>query len=117
MFCSDAHRQHYNKGKTWEGYFKRLLHNNAKNRTRLSIKFLTNLLAKQKGKCALSGVDLTKIAGEGVVTTNASIDRINPGRAYTRKNVRLLCNFVNSFRGNVTDAELKWWSSRIVDNG
>ena len=117
MFCTDQHRQHYNKSKTWEGYFKRLLHNNSKSRTQLSVRFLLNLIKKQNYRCALSGVELTKITGKGVVTTNASIDRIKPGRAYSRKNVRLVCTFVNSFRGNVSDEDLRWWARKIVNNG
>ncbi len=79
--------------------------------------FLEGLLEKQKGKCALSGITLTKISGNGQVTTNASIDRIKAGRAYARDNVRLVCNFVNSFRGNVTDDELRFFCRRIVRHG
>ena len=75
------------------------------------------LFNKQKGLCALSGVELTKIVGHGLVQTNASIDRIQPGGPYAPGNVRLTATLVNSFRGNATDEELRWWCQRIVDNG
>ena len=73
------------------------------------------LFNKQKGLCALSNVPLTKISGHGPVQTNASIDRIKPGGAYTPSNVRLCCTLVNSFRGNATDKELIWWAKKIVE--
>lgn len=116
MFCSTTCCYRYNKSRTWEGYFKRLLYNNAKARSAISIEDLVDLHAKQEGLCALSGVELTKIAGKGSVATNASLDRIEPAGPYTMDNVRLLCKFVNGFRSNQSDDELVWWASKIVEN-
>ena len=113
FFCSVTHRQAYNKGKDWPSYFKRLLGNNAKERKQLSVDILEELYKKQNGRCVLSGVPLTKIVGHGQVSTNASIDRIRPGKAYTKGNIRLVCSFVNSFRGNLSDSEFKWWCGKI----
>ena len=75
------------------------------------------LYKKQGGLCALSGVELTKVAGHGVVQTNASLDRIKPGGPYVLSNVRLTCVLINNFRGNSTDFEFKWWCKQVVDNG
>lgn len=78
---------------------------------------MLKLLHKQGAKCALSGVELTKITGKGLVPTNASIDRIDPKKGYVPGNVRWLCAWVNSFRGNSDDKTLVWWCERIVNHG
>lgn len=113
LFCKRSHKDQYNKGASWEGFFKRLC--STKERKCITVKFLLDLYDKQNGRCALSGVELTRIVGKGHVTTNASIDRIKPGKAYTKKNVRLVCSFVNSFRGDVDDKSFLWWCNKIVN--
>ena len=116
LFCSYTCRNRYNVGKTWEAYFASLIRKTSL-RKNLTPEILTKLLTKQKGKCRLTGVELTKIQGKGTVTTNASIDRIRPGKSYHPSNIRLVCNFINSFRGNVSDKEFKWWCAKVVENG
>lgn len=61
----------------------------------LDIFFLLNLYEMQNGKCAISGIDMTHIAGQGKVSTNISIDRIDPKKGYTKDNVHLVCLFIN----------------------
>lgn len=116
FFCSKPHSEFYNKSKDWRSYFKKLLNNNAKERKQLTVEDLLELYAKQNGRCALSGIRLTKIVGTGVVNSNASLDRIRPGGAYCRSNIRLVTGFCNSFRGNSTDAELIFFARRIVQH-
>lgn len=113
MFCTESHCDLYNKGKSWNNYYKSLLTHSKSDRKKLSVKILLKLHDKQDGKCALSGVELTKITGKGQVTTNASIDRLKPGGSYSINNIRLVCSFVNSFRGNLSDPELVWWCDEI----
>jgi hypothetical protein len=112
LFCRRSHKDQYNKAASWEGFFKRLC--NTKERKSITVKFLLDLYDKQNGRCALSGVEMTRIVGQGHVTTNASIDRIRPGKPYTKKNVRLVCSFVNNFRGNTSDKDFVWWCGRIA---
>ena len=116
FFCTQRCSDHYNKSKSWKNYFRKLLQN-GKNRKELTVEALLRMYEKQGGRCALSGVILTKITGKGHVPSNCSIDRIKPGAEYSVKNIRLVCHFVNSWRGAVTDKELYWWCKRIVDNG
>jgi len=116
LFCSRSHCDHYNNSRTWDRYFKKLLNNNATKRKALTTQALLELFDKQGGKCAISGVKLTKLAGKGQVSTNASIDRIKPGGPYKLNNIRLVCNFINSFRGNLSDSEFFWWCKEIVKN-
>jgi len=115
MFCSYTCKDQYNKGKTWVGYFKKLLNNNAKERKKLDADMLFKKYTVQGGRCAISGVQLTKIVGQGPITTNASIDRIEAGGKYVESNIRLVCCFINSWRGKVTDEELIWWCQQIVE--
>ena len=116
FFCATACCNAFNAGRTWQAYFRRLIQKTPKRRS-LTVSTLEMILEKQKGLCALSGVELTRITGRGSVPTNASIDRIKAGGAYTKNNIRLVCSYVNSFRGSLTDEEFRWWCQRVVDNG
>ena len=71
---------------------------------------------QQKGLCALSGIPLTMKVGQGGSPTNVSIDRLNAGGEYTKKNIQLVCKAVNSFRNNLSIREFRWWCQRVVDN-
>jgi len=113
-FCSYKCKDIYNKGKDWPSYFKSLINNN-KQRSQLTPDILFRKYMGQGGKCALSGVQLTKIVGQGLISTNASIDRIVAGGEYSPENTRLVCTFVNSLRGNVTDEEFFWWCEQITE--
>ena len=102
----------------WEYYFKTNL--TRKDRSALSVDFLMSLLEKQGNVCAISGVTLTCIVapGAGPNNTNASIDRIVPGSEgglYEPSNVRLVCGIVNKMRGTMSDEELRYWCSQIVE--
>jgi hypothetical protein len=108
--CCDG----YNRGKSWPVYFTRLLQTRSTSRKALSIEFLLSLFEEQGGKCALSGIELTRISGKGQVETNASLDRIDPKGGYVPDNVRLVCGFVNSFRGTSSDKQFIWWCKQIV---
>ena len=113
-FCSKSCCDGYAKQKTWLAYFRALLTNGKGLRKALSPEMIVELYHKQEGLCAISGVPLTKITGKGQVPTNASIDRIDPGGAYSEDNIRLLCRFVNCFRNNQTDEQFLWWVRRIA---
>lgn len=116
LFCSRKCCNAYNIGKTWESYFKKLIQKTQKRRN-LTVPMLIKILEKQEGLCALSGVPLTRITGHGNISTNASIDRIKSGGPYTKSNIRLVCNCVNSFRGTLTDKEFRFWCRKVVEHG
>ena len=112
-FCSHSCCGKYNAGKTWDSYFKKLLQKSSE-RDSLTVDELKDILDTQQGLCALSGVQLTKITGKGVISTNASIDRIHAGGLYSKQNIRLVCHYLNSFRGHVSEGEFQWWCRRVV---
>lgn len=115
MFCGKRCCDGYNKAKSWNNFFRCLINNNAKNRTELNPSMLIELLAEQNGKCALSGVPLTKITGHGIVSTNVSIDRIDPKGPYTKENIRLVCRFINGFRSELSDENFLWWCRKVTE--
>lgn len=97
----------------WYVYFKRLVR--FAGREALTIEDCLQLLNKQDGRCALSGVDLTHIRGHGIVPTNASIDRVDAGGPYIKENVQLVCCATNAFRGSKSIAEYLWWCKKVCE--
>lgn len=77
---------------------------------------LIELFDKQNGKCALSGLSMTTVRKSGKNLYNASIDRIQPGRAYTLSNIRLVCNSVNTMRSNLSDEQFLDFCKAIVNH-
>ena len=83
----------------------------------LNIDFLKRLYSKQGGGCPISGQPLTLLAdGKGHKLTNASLDRINNDRGYTKDNVRMVCWIVNIMRHNQRDDQLLSWCYKIIEH-
>lgn len=96
----------------WYRYFQRLLQ---KGRKELTVQMLLDLLTKQKGLCALSGVPLTCTLEKGKrFKTNASIDRIQAGEEYSLENIQLVCSAVNSWRADTDLDEFLWFCKQIT---
>ena len=102
------------RNKSIENFLKTLLSKKIKNRQILKIEDLTSLWESQKGICAISGLPMTGIAGQGVVDTNVSIDRIDSSKEYSLDNIQLVCRMVNHMKSNRTDKELYDWCKAIV---
>lgn len=73
----------------------------------LDVDFLVELYNKQDGKCAISGIPMTHIAGQGVVATNVSMDRIDNTVGYKKDNVQLTCRFINQAKLNLSMEQFK----------
>lgn len=100
----------------WYKYFNRLCSRSFK-RENLTPEMLEELLNKQDGKCALTGVELTCILEKGVVSkTNASIDRIDPKGAYSLDNIQLVCAVMNKFRIDTPLEEFIEWCRKVAEN-
>ena len=116
--CIKAKQASYHK-RTWG---PERLHYTALKRTKSARAYLTYLLGKarrrnacsvsvddiermwseQGGRCALSGFEMTMKLGKGVTPTNASIDRIDSTKSYTKDNVQLVCRAVNVAKSDLT---------------
>jgi hypothetical protein len=68
----------------------------------VSMKYLWNLFLKQKGKCALSGLDLvlekTVVRTKGGANITASPDRINSSLGYVEGNIQWVHKDVNKIK-------------------
>jgi hypothetical protein len=85
-------------------------------RDALSREIILEQLEKQDYRCALSGVQLTCILEKGVTTqTNASIDRINAGGAYTSDNIQMVCVALNHWRADTAVPDFVEWCRKVVN--
>jgi hypothetical protein len=105
-----------------EYYLKDRFHG-AKNRAikkqvifNLTLDYLLELWNKQKGLCQLTKIKMTHTILEGKLSTNASIDKINPLLGYTKDNVQLVCNRANMMKSNISIEELKYFCNLILQN-
>lgn len=80
----------------------------------IDVEFIRILLEAQEGCCALSRVQLTFTKGEGHIPTNASIDRIDPCKGYTKDNVQLVAWQVNVMKSNLSTTQLAEWCQLIL---
>ena len=70
----------------------------------------------QGGRCQLTGVEMVWYGGNGRVLPNSiSIDRIDSTKGYEKDNVRLICNCVNSFAGEMDDSEMLTYARLLVE--
>ena len=98
----------------WLRYFSRLIGRG--DRKKISREDLVNMLEKQEGRCALSGVMLTCALEKGIkLNTNASIDRIVAGGEYVIENIQLVCSALNKWRGDTPLEEFITWCERVSD--
>ena len=99
----------------WSRYFTRLCCRSHKRET-LTVEQCIEILEKQEGKCALSGIDLTcqLVKGERCLT-NASLDRIEAGGPYIKENVQLVCTVLNSLRRDTPVDEFVWWCKKVSE--
>ena len=72
------------------------------------------MYAKQRGRCALTGFELTAIRGKGRVQTNVSLDRLDNDIGYKKNNVQLTCLKANEMKGDGDDKDLLRFSRAIV---
>ena len=80
----------------------------------LGVNDLKELYAKQEGNCAISGIMMTTILGAGRISTNVSVDQIDPRKGYTKDNVQLVCSAVNQMKSDLTIEELQAFCKAII---
>jgi hypothetical protein len=109
-----SENQYKNISGNWRKFFNRLRHRSYRKDV-VSVDELLNLLKKQNGLCALSGVPMTCELVLGKRShTNASIDRIIPGGAYSIDNVQLVCSVLNRFRMDTQLEDYIEWCRRVA---
>ena len=103
------------RNKSVKNFMKTLLSKKIKDRQNINIEDLNDLWTSQNGKCAISGVSMTAIAGQGIIDTNISIDRIDSSKGYTKDNIQLVCRMVNHMKSNRDQKVLFDWCKAIVE--
>lgn len=99
-----------------EKYMVTLLGRKPRKEDGLTKEVLLDLYAAQKGKCALSGVDMTFKREKGVrCPTNISVDRIEAGGKYSPDNVQLVCSALNKFRVDTPLNEYIDWCKKVAE--
>jgi hypothetical protein len=83
----------------------------------LTLEYLLTLYRRQKGKCALSGREMTWQKGGGRIGTNISIDRVDARGPYKPGNVQLVCLTVNMMKRSLSDEEFRSWCISIAGGG
>ena len=78
--------------------------------------YIHKIWDKQKGKCNITGLNMTWSKGNGVIRYSASIDRMNSNVGYVIGNIQLVCSMINIMKNNLSDSELYWWSKAIVEH-
>lgn len=104
------------KAEKWEGYVSsrdgflnelfRNVEGNAKAGGRvceIKLADINELIDKQRGKCALTGVEMTYGRDSDHILNiyNVSVDRIDSNRGYTRDNIQLISVMANKAKSNL----------------
>lgn len=71
---------------------------------------LIELYHKQRGRCALTGLELTCTNDQ----TDVSIDRINSNKDYTLDNIQLISELANNVKSDIEIKELYIWTNKII---
>lgn len=95
-------------------FIGRLLNKKSRGR-HLNLDYVMGLYDAQQGLCALSGVPMTHVAGQGRIATNISIDRIDSNKGYEEGNIQLVCCAVNIAKSSWSQDEFIELCRKIVD--
>ncbi len=68
----------------------------------VTVQNLEEMWDLQQGRCALTGWNMTFTLGQGRVTTNCSIDRIDSSLGYHPENVWLVCQAANVAKNDLS---------------
>lgn len=78
--------------------------------------YLIELYNKQKGKCAVSGVEMTYITGKNRndIYENISVDKIFPEKGYIKENIQLCCTIINVMKYDLSIEKLVKYCKNII---
>lgn len=83
----------------------------------ITIKDAWDLFLQQNKKCALSGINLAFGLGKWDSTANASLDRIDSSKGYTKDNIQWVDKRVNFMKQEFSLDEFKDLCKKVADYG
>lgn len=98
---------------TLDGFLTKIFHDvksNSKkkiNKVNIEITFddIKELYIKQKGKCAITGKQMTYLDSQDKGNYNVSISRIDPNKDYTKNNIQLIGAIINRRKRDLDENE------------
>jgi len=88
-------------------------------RKHLAIESMLELLEKQNGLCAITGLEMsfTKRRDGIKVHTNLSIDQIEAGKGYSIDNIQFVCAVINVMKTTLSVQDFRRWCTKVVEGG
>ena len=77
---------------------------------------LFDIFYSQKGLCAITKIPMTFNYGNGRCVSNLSIDRIDSSLGYTKLNIQLVCDIINTMKSNLSSKDFVRYCKLVVDN-
>ncbi len=81
----------------------------------ITLEYLLYLWNYQKGKCALSDLNMTYELKVRRVPTNVSIDKIDHTKGYTMDNIQLVCMACNQIKNDLSNEDMYKFCKAIVN--
>lgn len=79
--------------------------------------YISNLIKKQKGRCALTGLELALDGKKNDPELVCSLDRIDSNKDYEKGNLQVVCKFVNRWKGSGDNDEFQRLIQLVMTRG
>ena len=96
----------------WERHMLKNTRATSKRKDRECTLILSDIIIPEK--CPYLKIPLTRVIGKGIVSTNASLDRIDSTKGYTPDNIQVISYLANTIKNNATKEQLSTFAKNIL---